>query len=180
MPNLFKKSEKKECFRSSRPRVAGARGPLKEYRHKTALTSDVQKVIKPVYEKLTNNDLLERCLRGNTQNNNESLNACVWRFASKHLHSGAKTVELATTIACSIFNDGNYAVLKLMEMLGIVIGMHTQEYATHADERRIRDANAHSSQTRKKARMEAVEQKRKKKELFEDQEGLLYGPGIAD
>lgn len=110
-------------------RVAEAAGTLPTYHHKPALTPQVQAAIKPVYESLSEDDWLERCTGGNTQNCNESLNSCVWRLSPKHLHSGAKTVELATNIACNIFNDGHHAILKMMELLGLEIGLQTKAYA---------------------------------------------------
>lgn len=44
------------------------------YKHKPPLSSQVQEYVRPVYEKLPNNDLLKRCLGKNTQNNNECYN----------------------------------------------------------------------------------------------------------
>ncbi|KYN12276.1 hypothetical protein ALC57_15556 [Trachymyrmex cornetzi] len=39
--------------------------------------TSVQTAIRPVYEALSNDDLLQRCTGGNMQNDNESFNACV-------------------------------------------------------------------------------------------------------
>ena len=58
------------------------------YTHKPALDLKVQKYVKPIYESLTDENLLKRCLGRNTQNNNESY-SCLWqlvpsiRYASK-------------------------------------------------------------------------------------------------
>lgn len=57
--------------------VTKATGKVDEFKHKPALDESVQDLIRPVYEALTVDDLLERCLGGNTQNDNESLNACI-------------------------------------------------------------------------------------------------------
>ena len=45
------------------------------------------------------------------QNNNESLNSLIWLFASKHMHSGLKIVEIVTFFAMNIFNEGSYVYL---------------------------------------------------------------------
>lgn len=44
------------------------------FMHKPALSAEVQELVKPVFEKLTNDELLSRCLGRNTQNNNECYN----------------------------------------------------------------------------------------------------------
>ena len=45
--------------------------------HPHPLHPDVQKEILPIYEDLSRDDLLERCLGGHTQNANESFNSTV-------------------------------------------------------------------------------------------------------
>ena len=65
------------------------------FKHPPPLHSDVERNILPIYQSLSNHDLLERCLGGHTQNANESFNATVWRLTPKHLHSGRKIIEIA-------------------------------------------------------------------------------------
>lgn len=54
-----------------------------KFTHKPALSLEVQELIKPVFEKLTNDELLARCLGRNTQNNNECYNSTVWAVVPK-------------------------------------------------------------------------------------------------
>ena len=56
---------------------AKAANTLNKYKHRPALAEDAKKLLKPIYEDLTKTELLERCLGGHTQNNNESFNNCV-------------------------------------------------------------------------------------------------------
>lgn len=49
-------------------------------------------LLKPIFITLSDSTLLERCVRGTTQNNNESINAVVWARCPKHKHHGAKVV----------------------------------------------------------------------------------------
>lgn len=42
------------------------------------LGKEMKKHLLPIYEDLSKDDLLERCLGGHTQNTNESFNATVW------------------------------------------------------------------------------------------------------
>lgn len=58
-------------------RQSEATNSLTDYKH-PALSEEAKEILKPIYEDLTHDDLLERCLGGLTQNNNESFNSCVW------------------------------------------------------------------------------------------------------
>ena len=61
-----------------------AESTIDEFVHENPPPSDdVLKVIKPIYESLSANTLLKRCLDSETQNNNESLNSLIWIFAPK-------------------------------------------------------------------------------------------------
>lgn len=57
--------------------VAKSTGQEKSFKHKPAIDKIVQKLIRPVYEALSQNDLLQRFKGGNTQNDNESLNSSI-------------------------------------------------------------------------------------------------------
>jgi len=56
---------------------------------------DVFNAIKPVYEELSSDDLLSRCLGGFTQNSNESFNSAVWTIAPKASASGKIILDVA-------------------------------------------------------------------------------------
>ncbi|GFR68339.1 hypothetical protein ElyMa_005606100 [Elysia marginata] len=62
--------------------------------------------VSAVYERLTADALLSRCLKGLTHNANESLHAQIWHRCPKHVFAlaGRKRVELASTQAISSFN----------------------------------------------------------------------------
>ena len=108
-----------------------------------SLEKDVTKALEPIYTDLSSRELLERCKEGNTQNNNESYNSLLWHFAPKHLHNGLKTIELANFLAVSIFNDGFYAILKMLQVMNEIIGPIAKEYAMERDDRRINQVELH-------------------------------------
>ncbi|XP_014474846.1 PREDICTED: uncharacterized protein LOC106744513 [Dinoponera quadriceps] len=87
---------------------------LLNFHHEPALTASVQEAIPPVYEALSSDDLLQRCTGGNTQNDNESFNAYLWKLVPKHLHCGEQTIRIAAYIASGIFNEGYSSILKTM------------------------------------------------------------------
>lgn len=84
---------------------AKALGTLYSYKQRNSIPVVIQTVIEPVYDRLTDADLLERCLEGYTENNNECLNAVIWSITNV-LYGGAKIVEIVTylIINTSIFN----------------------------------------------------------------------------
>ena len=82
-----------------------AQGAGKAYKHKPSIDPDIRPLIKSVYEKLTDDTLLTRCLGGNTQNNNECYNKTLWALVPKHTYVGRNVVEIAAQISlclCSI------------------------------------------------------------------------------
>ncbi|XP_050496906.1 uncharacterized protein LOC126878302 isoform X4 [Bombus huntii] len=79
---------------------AVADGTIDEFDHENSpLNDDVLKVIKPIYESLSTDTLLERCLGSETQNNNESLNSLIWTFTPKYIHAGTQTIQISTFLA---------------------------------------------------------------------------------
>jgi len=103
---------------------ARALGKLKGFEHKPALPQDVLDAIKPIYTDLSRDDLLKRCLGAFNQNNNESFNNVIWKFAPKTTFNGVTTVHIAANIATIIFNNGHTALLRVLEFMGVCIGMN--------------------------------------------------------
>ena len=86
--------------------------------HET-LPVDVGRKLVPIFQRLTNEKLLERCKRNRTQNPNESIHNVIWRFCPKITYVGRKSVESATCMAICQFSVG--ATFK--EMLCRTLGM---------------------------------------------------------
>lgn len=74
-------------------------------------STTVAKHILPIYEDLSKEELLQRCLGDYTQNANGSFNSTIWRLARKHLNSGLKIVEIASYIAARVFTKGYSSIL---------------------------------------------------------------------
>lgn len=150
------------------------------YDHPPPLHPDVQKHIFSIYQDLSNKDLLERCIGGHTQNANESFNATIWRLAPKHLNVGIKIIEIAAYIAACVFNEDYNSVLKIMNILEIKIGQQCRMFAEMYNEKRINRQERRSLTATKEARSAHKQEKLEQNELYEETEGLLYAPGIAD
>ena len=140
----------------------------------------MQEVLKPIFQDLTKQELLERCLGGNTQNNNECFNSTVWSMAPKHVYNSKKIVKISCLIAACIFNEGFRPILKIMEVMGIGIGEIAASYATKRDEERILREDRRSSAVSKESRTQHRQAKMDENALLEQSEGIMYGAGIAD
>lgn len=76
-------------------------------KHRRKLPPHVCQALLPIYERLADKKLLQRCQRGKTQNNNESLHSMIWALAPKERHASLFTVEAAVAEAVLKFNAGN-------------------------------------------------------------------------
>lgn len=161
-------------------RKAEAAGEEKDFNHSPPLHSEVVKHLTPIYEDLSKEDLLMRCLGGHTQNSNESFNSTVWRLAPKHLHSGIKIVEIASFIAAGVFNEGYSSILQIMTFLNINIGQQCKFFADKYDAQRVTRQERRRLTSTKEARTARRLLQMQEHEFNEEAEGLLYGPDIAD
>ena len=116
------------------------------------LGQEMKEHLLPIYENLSREDLLERCLGDHTQNANESFNSTIWRLTPKHLHSGQKIIELSACIAAGVFNEGYNSILRLMNQLDIVVGNQALNFAKNTDEARVTRQNRMSQSETKAAR----------------------------
>lgn len=111
------------------------------------------KAIRPIYQQLSSDNLLERCVGGFTQNANESMNNLIWRIAPKVQHSGAHIVQIASNIAACTFNEGAVAYLLIMHALQINIGRNCAIYCEYQDRRRIDSAEVQAQEATREGRI---------------------------
>ena len=89
------------------------------YKHGSGLTLAVIKEVKPEYVRLSEDNLLKKCLHGKTQNQNESLNGMVWQRIPKEVYVGSETLQSGLYDAVAHFNIGSIAVIEFFQALGI-------------------------------------------------------------
>lgn len=153
---------------------AKAEKKLKYFKHDKILHEDVVKAIKPIYEDLSKEELLEKCLSGYTQNNNESLNNLFWKIAPKISNCGSKIVDIASYAAACIFNEGTTSLIQIMNDMDISVGINCYNYTTEEGQRRMSQAEFRTLESTKEARV-ARRQAKTHGEMSEDQ---YYGAGI--
>ena len=98
----------------------------------------------------------------------------------KHLFSGKKILEIATHTAACIFNEGQKPILKILETMGCVLGPGSVRFAEDCDTLRVRQADRRSSDASKHARIARKEARAIENEMYDEEEGTMYGAGIAD
>ena len=97
----------------------------KTYKGDDCLPEVFLELLKPTFMSLSKSKLLERCVRGTTQNPNKCSNSLVCVRCLKHKHHGAKAIRCATASAILHFYRGAESRKEVMERLSISAGSHT-------------------------------------------------------
>ncbi|CAB3993918.1 Hypothetical predicted protein [Paramuricea clavata] len=97
------------------------------YKHKNGIPECIVKKIKPIFDELSQPQLLQKCTHGMTQNVNECLNGLIWDRCPKTTYVEHETVALSTYLAVVKFNDGDISFLKIFEDLDIKPGSFTAQ-----------------------------------------------------
>ena len=81
--------------------------------------------------------MLEKCLKGATQNANEAFNGTLWHMCPKEGFCGREVVELAVSLATIAFNDGALGLQKVIIEMGCVPGHFTATALSQEDSRQV-------------------------------------------
>ena len=117
--------------------------------------------LKPIFLDFSSDDLLKKCLHGQTQNVNECLNSLIWKKCPKDVFVGRKVLELGVCSAVIQFNEGSCGLFDVYKKLGLVVGKQTADGCRRKDKDRLAQSIVQSSE---KA------QKRRKKLKFKEKE----------
>ena len=66
-------------------------------------------------------ELLKKCMHGETQNINESLNNLIWTKCPKQVYVGNSTSKMSVASAVIKYNDGATGLLPVLIKLGVYI-----------------------------------------------------------
>lgn len=106
--------------------------------HKDSLPDFVTEALEPVFRRLSDNALLERCSDGITQNPSESLHAMIWQQAPKTQHASLRSIERAVAEAISRFNQGTTkSNVEIAEKLGYSAGNNLVRRSLEKDKGRL-------------------------------------------
>ncbi|XP_077537466.1 uncharacterized protein LOC144149688 [Haemaphysalis longicornis] len=119
-------------------------------KHRYNFPPHVCKALLPIYQRLSNKKLLDRCSRGKTQNSNESLHSLIWALAPKERHASLFTVQAAVAEAVMRFNAGNAKTSSgILKALSLNPSVKSTKRMTEKDHQRAQDsARKHTSAER--------------------------------
>ena len=110
---------------------------------------------------LSRPELLEKCLGGFTQNNNESFNGSVWKLLPKASFSGIHVFKIGVYIVLAVFNDGRSRYLDIMKEFGLSPGPSSAAWVQGTNQQRIfhaeRRAEADTIEARTSRRKERLQ-----------------------
>ena len=72
-----------------------------------------------MFEDLSKEELLKRCLHGKKQNANESLNNIVWLKYPKTVFINRENIEFSVNSAVFQFNDSAHGISNVLEQFSI-------------------------------------------------------------
>jgi hypothetical protein len=90
--------------------------------------------VKAVFQRLTDNSLLEKCLHGKTQHQDEALNTVIWQIIPKEVFVHRDSLEIGVYDAVLHFNIGCDAIVELFKSMNIPAGKYT-EFACHTEDK---------------------------------------------
>lgn len=148
------------------------------YNHKDSIPYDVMLKIKPIYQALTNDELLKKCLHGHTQNPNESFNHVVWSKVPKQVFVRLKTLEIGVYDAVLTFNEGKSSRLAVYKELGLSLSKKSVDVLRALDITRLKKAEKDALAMTKEARIERRKRRLMQDEQDEDPDNPQYGAGL--
>jgi len=134
--------------------------PSIKYKESIGLPTVIREKITPIFQSLSDDNLLSKCLHGKTQNNNEGINGVIWKRCPKDVFVGRSTLEIGVASAVIGFNDGAEGMLSIFDLLNISYGMFTEDFCTRKDSDRVTMMERKSS-TDVKARRKRLRSVRK-------------------
>ena len=119
-----------------------------KYVEKPGLPIPLRKKLQPIFRELSTLGLLERCLHGNTQNSNESLNGLIWA-RPKNIFVSRSVLEMSVSSAILSFNSGLFEVFT---NCGLEVGSYVETFCYLEDASKVICGNVKSSKSVKKRR----------------------------
>ena len=147
-------------------------------KHTPKFPMDLSPFIKPVFTELSKLELLEKCVLGATQNQNESFNNIVWSRCPKTGFCSRVSIEIAVYLAGITFNHGLEGLSPLFEKLfGFPPRAFTADYIASSDSKRIKNSVQKAEHTGQKRRTLMRSTALATEEKHIAREGITYEPG---
>ena len=115
-------------------------GPHKKLIHTPLNFEKLHTYLLPVYERLTDVQLLSSCVAGKTQNSNECLHSLIWARCAKDKFVSRRHVLFAVFTAISEFNFGPVAAQDTASFFGFSKGVHMKRLGASRQKKRERNS----------------------------------------
>ena len=147
------------------------------YKDDDCLPEIFLELLRPTFMTLRETKLLERCVRGTTQNRNECINSLVWVRCPKHKHHRPRVIRSAMASAVLHFHGGAASREKVMERLSIPADKLTRRASLIRDKKRVLKSDFQTrSKEKKRPQAEKLRRTRREEALCEA-EGVTYESG---
>lgn len=132
----------------------------------------------PIYKRLSEDQLLSRCVSGKTQNANECLHSLIWARCAKDHFASRKRVQFAVATAAREFNFGAAASQDTANFFGFETGHHMKRLGAARMQRRVQNSIKYVKDRRNKRRDKVRAAKLKRlEELLVLEGGPAYAAG---
>ncbi|CAH2085646.1 unnamed protein product [Euphydryas editha] len=136
-----------------------------------AFSQEVFKVIKPIYEQLSRDELLNRCLEGYTDETATKVSTQRSEdWHQKRIRARKKLLHIATDIAVCCLNDGLTSILKIMKALRMDISVQSYNFCLETDGKRIEHPERTLTDAAKQVRSDIKSSKKASEEEFSNDE----------
>lgn len=132
---------------------------------------------RPIFEELSNEDHLKKCLHGQTQNQNESFNATIWERIPKSKYASLPQLRFGVYDAVANFNIGRKASILVFEKMHMEPGKYMSYNCNRLNKRRLWNATYKNMEGVKLKRKKARGAKHRKSDKDKQVEGKTYAPG---
>ena len=147
------------------------------YKERFSLEPEVSELLKPIFDDLSSDTLLEKCQHGKTQNANESINQVIWQRCPKDVFVGRTALEIGVASAVLSFNDGHQSLVNVFEKLGMEAGTFMKRYCFSTDTSRVKKMNKQCSTGAQKRRKKLRAIKKGFCDADTEAEGITYETG---
>lgn len=147
------------------------------YKPGPGLPMDVILKVRPIFEDLSKESELEKCLHGKTQNSNESFNGTIWDRIPKTTYVSLTSLKLGVYDAVANFNIGFKATILMYEKMGMIPGQYTSSGCKRLNAKRLKLSDYKTDGGNKSRRQILRGKKLKKSDKLKEFEGKLYQAG---
>ena len=147
------------------------------YKPGCGLPLTVLKHVKPIFNELSQDTLLQKCLHGKTQNQNESFNSLIWERLPKSRYVSLTQLKFGSYDAVAHFNIGMKSSLLIYEMMQMVPGRYTTKQCSNLNQKRLSRSMYKSSEPVRKRRKILRGAVKSRMDKNEHVEGNVYEAG---